>query len=74
MIMVTLILVAAFRALPELDPQNALTWLLGGGFVAILAGSVYLLVVMNSRARNRSIPHQPARTEDRTSELSRGRE
>jgi hypothetical protein len=74
MIMVTLILVAAFRALPEFDPHNALTWLLGGGFVAILAGSVYLLVVMNSRARSRSIPHQPARTEDPTSDVSRARE
>ena len=42
MIMVTLILVAAFRVVPEFDPHKRLTWRLGGGFLAILASSVYL--------------------------------
>ena len=51
MIMVTLMLFAAFRAVPEFDPYNGLTWLLGGVFVAILAGSIYLWVVMTARAR-----------------------
>ena len=58
MIMVTLMLFAAFRAVPEFDPHNGLTWLLGGGFVAILAGSIYLWVVMTARARRTSAPDQ----------------
>jgi hypothetical protein len=29
--------VTAVRAVPEFDPHKALTWLLGGGFIAILA-------------------------------------
>jgi hypothetical protein len=49
MIMVTLMLVAALRARQEFEPQHALGWLLGGGFVAILAGSLYLWVVMTAR-------------------------
>jgi hypothetical protein len=64
MIMVTLTLVAAVRAVPEFDPHKALTWLLGGGFIAILAGSVYLWVVMTARARRRSVPGQSGESED----------
>ena len=64
MIMVTLMLVAAVRAVPEFDPHKALTWLLGGGFIAILAGSVYLWVVMTARARRRSVPGQSGESED----------
>jgi len=29
--------VTAVRVVPEFDPHKALTWLLGGGFIAILA-------------------------------------
>jgi hypothetical protein len=64
MIMVTLMLFAAFRAVPEFDPHNGLTWLLGGGFVAILAGSIYLWVVMTARARSSSAADQRAQSED----------
>jgi hypothetical protein len=64
MIMVTLMLVAAIRAVPEFDPHKALTWLLGGGFIAILASSVHLWVVMTSRARSRSAPDQPAQSDN----------
>ncbi len=60
MIMVALILVAALRAAHEFDPDKALTWVLGGGFVAILVGSLYLWVVMTSRARKNSVPDQLA--------------
>ena len=64
MIMVTLMLVAAFRALPEFDPQKGLTWALGGGFVAMLGGSVYLSVVMTARARRRLGPDHPAQSKN----------
>ena len=64
MIMVTLMLVAAVRAVSEFDPHKALTWLLGGGFIAILAGSVYLWVVMTARARRRSVPGRSGESED----------
>jgi hypothetical protein len=64
MIMVTLMLVAALRAVPELDPHKALTWLLGGGFIVILVGTVYLSVVMTARARRRSAPDHPAQSEN----------
>ena len=64
MIMVALILVAALRAGSEFDPDKALTWVLGGGFVAILVGSLYLWAVMTARARKNSVPDQPAQPED----------
>ena len=64
MIMVTLILVAAFPVVPEFDPHKRLTWWLGGGFLAILASSVYLSVVMTKRARRCTAPHQPAQAEN----------
>jgi hypothetical protein len=72
MIMVTLILVAAFRARPEFDPHKALAWLLGGGFIAILASSAYLWVIMTNRSRSRTTPHQPAQSEN-TGLLQEGR-
>jgi hypothetical protein len=42
------------------DRTEALTWLLGGGFIAILVASVYLWVVMTARERTRSAFRQPA--------------
>ena len=42
--------------LSRLETGQRRPWLLGGGFVKILAGSVYLLVAMDTRARSRSIP------------------
>ena len=60
MIMVALILVAALRAGPEFDPDKVLTWPLLGGFVAILAGSLYLWAVMTARARKKPVPDQLA--------------
>jgi hypothetical protein len=60
MIMDALILVAALPAASEFDPDKALTWVLGGGFVAILVGSLYLWTVMTARARKNSVPDQPA--------------
>jgi hypothetical protein len=41
-----------------------LTWLLGGGFIAILADSVYLWVVMAARVCRRSVPDQSGESED----------
>jgi hypothetical protein len=64
MIMVTLMLLAAVRAMPELDPYKVLTWLLGGGFIVILVGTVYLSVVMTARARRRSAPDHLAQSEN----------
>jgi hypothetical protein len=61
MIMVGLIMVAALRALPEFDSHKASTWLLAGGFVGILAGSIYVWVTMTLRPGRRSVPDQPAR-------------
>jgi len=72
MIMVTLILVAAFRARPEFDPHKALAWMLGCGFIAILGSSVYLWVIMTNRSRSRTNPHQPAQSEN-TGLLQEGR-
>jgi hypothetical protein len=64
MIMVTLMLVAALRAAPEFDGQKRLTWVLGAGFIAILASSVYLSAAMTARARKRSAPDHLARSEN----------
>ena len=36
---------------------------IGSGFVALVADSVYLCVVMTARSRSRSAPTSPARTE-----------
>ncbi|HEX7212399.1 MAG TPA: hypothetical protein VF241_15875 [Propionibacteriaceae bacterium] len=64
MIMIPLMLVAALRALRELHPHRVLTWLLGGGFVAVLVGSVYLWVAMTAGRRIRSGPDEPAQAEN----------
>jgi len=64
MIMVALILVAALYAAHEFDPDKALTWVLGGGFVAVLVGSLYLWAVMTARARKNPVPDQAALPED----------
>jgi hypothetical protein len=64
MIMVTLMLIAAFRVVPEFDPHKRLAWRLGGGLLAILASSIYLSVVMTKRARRCTAPHQPAQAEN----------
>jgi hypothetical protein len=54
MIMIALILLAALRALPEIEADKVLTWLLGAGVVGVLAGSIYLWVSMSARARGRT--------------------
>ena len=41
--MLALILVAGARATGELDPSNAMTWLIGCGFAGVLAAIVILL-------------------------------
>ena len=43
-VMLVLVLVAAVRAHDEFDAGKPLTWMLLGGFAAVLVGSVYLLV------------------------------
>jgi hypothetical protein len=48
-LMVTLMLIAAVRALPELDTGRRLAWLMLGGFVAVLLGSAYLWYAMEIR-------------------------
>jgi hypothetical protein len=48
-LMLTLILVAGARASAELDPSNAMTWLIGGGFVGVLAAIVILYLRMRAR-------------------------
>jgi hypothetical protein len=50
-LMVTLMLIAAVRALPELDTSQPLTWLMLGGFVGVLLGSAYLWYAMEVRTR-----------------------
>lgn len=48
-LMLTLILLAAARATGELDPSNALTWLICGGFAAVLAAIAILYLRMRAR-------------------------
>jgi hypothetical protein len=50
-LMVTLMLIAAVRARAELDTGRPLTWLMLGGFVAVLLGSAYLWYSMEIRPR-----------------------
>jgi hypothetical protein len=52
-LMVTLMLIAAVRALPEFDISRPLTWLMLGGFVGVLLGSAYLWYSMEVRPRFR---------------------
>ena len=51
-LMLTLILAAGARASGELDPSNAMTWLTGAGFAAVLAA----IAVMYARMRARAAP------------------
>ncbi|HZX98341.1 MAG TPA: hypothetical protein VFE92_02440 [Dermatophilaceae bacterium] len=50
-LMVTLMLIASVRARTEFDTGRPLTWLMLGGFVAVLLGSVYLWYTMETRPR-----------------------
>jgi hypothetical protein len=50
-LMVALMLIAAVRARAELDTGRPLTWLMLGGFVAVLLGSAYLWYSMEIRPR-----------------------
>jgi len=49
MFMLALILVAAVRAVADVDASNALTWLFGVGFLSILIASVVFYVRMDRR-------------------------
>lgn len=51
-LMLALILAAGARASGELDPSNAMTWLIGFGFAAVLAA----IAVMYARMRARAAP------------------
>ena len=48
-LMLTLIVVAGARATGEFDSANAMTWLISGGFVAVLAMIVVLSLRMDAR-------------------------
>jgi hypothetical protein len=59
MVMVTLIVIAAVRAHGEFYTDRPITWLMLGGFVGVLLGSVYLWYWMEIRPRGgRSAPAQ----------------
>jgi hypothetical protein len=59
-VMVALILIAGLRAHAEIDPAKPLTWALLVGFLAVLAGSAYLLVSMSDSGRRPDERAQPA--------------
>jgi hypothetical protein len=48
-LMLALILLAGARATGQFDPANAMTWLICGGFVAVLAAGVTLSLRMEAR-------------------------
>jgi hypothetical protein len=48
-LMLALILIAGARATGELDPSNAMTWLIGCGFAGVLAAIVILYARMRAR-------------------------
>ena len=50
-LMVALMLIAAVRARAEFDTGRPVTWLMLGGFVAVLLGSAYLWYTMEMRLR-----------------------
>lgn len=50
-VMVTLMLIGAVRARPEFETGRPLTWLMLGGFVAMLLGSAYLWFRMEIRPK-----------------------
>jgi hypothetical protein len=52
-VMLALILAAAARASGELDPANAMTWLIGAGFTAVLAGIAVVYTRMRAQAAHR---------------------
>ncbi len=54
--MLALILLAAARAHGDFDPGNALTWLLLGGFLAVLTSAAALSVAMTLREKRRPTP------------------
>jgi hypothetical protein len=49
-LMLALIVVAGARATGEFDSANAMTWLISGGFVAVLAAIIVLSLRMDGRA------------------------
>lgn len=55
-VMLALIVIAGARASDELAPSNAMTWLIGAGFIAVLAAIATLYARMRTRqpARNRT--------------------
>ena len=53
-LMVALMLIAAVRAREEFDASRPLTWLMLGGFVAVLLGSAYLWYSMEIRPQRPS--------------------
>lgn len=48
-LMLALIVVAGARATGEFDSANAMTWLISGGFIAVLAASIVLSMRMEAR-------------------------
>jgi hypothetical protein len=48
-LMLALIVVAGARATGEFDPANAMTWLVSGGFVAVLGAVIALYLRMEAR-------------------------
>ncbi len=54
MLMVTLTLIGAIRARAEFDTGRPLTWLLLGGFLAVLLGSAYLWYAMERKPQPRT--------------------
>lgn len=53
-LMLALILLAGARATGELDPSNAMTWLIGGGFGGVLAAIAILYLRMQARQSQRA--------------------
>jgi len=56
-LMVALMLIAAVRARAEFDTSRPLTWLMLGGFVAVLLGSAYLWYAMEIRPQRIAADH-----------------
>jgi hypothetical protein len=50
LLMLALIVAAGARASGELDPSNAMTWLIGFGFAAVLAAIAVMYARMGARA------------------------
>jgi hypothetical protein len=71
-IMVALMLVAAVRARAEFDPGRPLTWLMLGGFVAILACSGWLWYTMEIRGWHTSRSEEGRNPHFTESDLAKG--